>query len=215
MRVVKEAEVRRNEILDAADRLFAEKGFDGTSTGDILDAVGIARGTLYYHFTSKEEILDALIDRYAERMFRAAAEAAADKAVPVVERILRVLAAVNVGDGGGRVLIEQMHKPQNALMHQKSKRAVLVGLTPVLAGLAEEGAGEGLFSTPYPYECMELAVAYMNEVFDDEAEALGAAALRRRVEAFVFNLERVLGAGPGTLSIILEAYAGGGEADRG
>ncbi len=54
MRVVKEAEERRNEILDAADMLFfADKGFDNTSTSDILEKVGIARGTLYYHFKSK------------------------------------------------------------------------------------------------------------------------------------------------------------------
>ena len=57
MRVVKEAEERKEEILDAAEKMFAMKGFDNTSTGDILDAVGIARGTLYYHFKSKEEIL--------------------------------------------------------------------------------------------------------------------------------------------------------------
>ena len=50
MRVVKEASVRRNEILDAAERLFVTKGFDKTSTNDILEQVGIARGTLYYHF---------------------------------------------------------------------------------------------------------------------------------------------------------------------
>ena len=40
-------------------RFFARKGFDNTSTGDILEMVGIARGTLYYHFKSKEDILDA------------------------------------------------------------------------------------------------------------------------------------------------------------
>ena len=63
MRIVKEPEERREEILDAAEKLFAAKGFDSTSTGDILDAVGIARGTLYYHFKSKEEILDGVIQR--------------------------------------------------------------------------------------------------------------------------------------------------------
>ena len=52
MRTVKEPEIRKNEILDAADTLFAQKGFDNTSTGDILEMVGIARGTLYYHFKS-------------------------------------------------------------------------------------------------------------------------------------------------------------------
>ena len=63
MRVVKEAAERRKEILDAAEQLFAAKGYDKTSTNDILEKVGIARGTLYYHFKSKEDILDAVIDR--------------------------------------------------------------------------------------------------------------------------------------------------------
>lgn len=43
MREMKKAEERRNEILDAADELFTQKGFDGTSTNNILEKVGIAR----------------------------------------------------------------------------------------------------------------------------------------------------------------------------
>ncbi len=215
MRVVKEAEVRRAEILDAADRLFGARGFDGTSTNDILDAVGIARGTLYYHFKSKEEILDALIDRYGERVFRSAKAIADDRSIPVVERMLRVLMAIDIREGGGREIIEQIHKPQNALMHQKSKRAVLDGLTPILALLAEEGVAGGIFDTPFPYECMELAVAYVNGVFDDETDRPGEAERAGRLRAFVFNLERVLGARAGTLSCILEAFSGGEGAPRG
>ncbi|MBR2570065.1 MAG: TetR/AcrR family transcriptional regulator, partial [Paenibacillus sp.] len=95
MRVVKEADERRNEILDAADELFAQKGFDGTSTNDILEKVGIARGTLYYHFKSKEEILDSLIERYNVRLLCAAQEVASDKSIPIVERIIRVVMALN------------------------------------------------------------------------------------------------------------------------
>ena len=68
MRIVKEAEERKNEILDVAENLFMKKGFDGTSTNDILQAVGIARGTLYYHFKSKEDIMDALIHRMSESL---------------------------------------------------------------------------------------------------------------------------------------------------
>ena len=45
MRIVKEAEERKEEILDAAEKLFGTKGFDHTSTNDILNEIGIARGT--------------------------------------------------------------------------------------------------------------------------------------------------------------------------
>lgn len=70
MRIVKEAEERKNEILDVAERLFGTKGFDNTSTNDILNEIGIARGTLYYHFKSKEDILDAMIERMSRQLIK-------------------------------------------------------------------------------------------------------------------------------------------------
>ena len=73
-----------NEILDTAERLFGTKGFDGTSTTDILNEIGIARGTLYYHFKSKEDILDAMIERMTGSLVAKASEIAGkkDAAVP-------------------------------------------------------------------------------------------------------------------------------------
>lgn len=51
----------RNQIVDAADQLFYEQGFEHTSFSQIAEAVGISRGNFYYHFKSKDEILDAVI----------------------------------------------------------------------------------------------------------------------------------------------------------
>ena len=61
MRVVKEYDERKNEILDASEKLFLEKGYVQCTIKDILKAVDIARGTFYYYFESKEEVLDAVI----------------------------------------------------------------------------------------------------------------------------------------------------------
>jgi len=164
----KEAIERRNEILDAADELFGQKGFDGTSTNDILEKVGIARGTLYYHFKSKEDIMDALIDRYNTQILGAANGIAADKSIAVHERIVRVVMALNISGGNGKEIIDHIHKPQNALMHQKIQKVIINGLPPILTEIIREGIEQGLFSTPYPYECMEMIVAYTNTVFDDD-----------------------------------------------
>lgn len=58
----------RERIVDAADRLFYEQGFENTSFADIAEAVQISRGNFYYHFKTKDEILDAVISaRLAER----------------------------------------------------------------------------------------------------------------------------------------------------
>src|SRR5688572_1877691 len=53
----------RGLIVAAADRLFYERGFEHTSFSDIAEAVGISRGNFYYHFRSKDEILDAVIQQ--------------------------------------------------------------------------------------------------------------------------------------------------------
>lgn len=209
MRIVKEAEERRNEILDAADELFGQKGFDGTSTNDILEKVGIARGTLYYHFKSKEDIMDALIERYNVRLIGAAQEIAADKSIPVNERIIRVVMALNISDGNGKKIMEHIHKPQNALMHQKIQKVILSGVVPILAGIIREGIEQGLFSTPFPYECMEMVVAYTNTVFDDDMVNMTNEERASRVQAFIFNAERLLGAESGSLMCVMQIFGSG------
>lgn len=199
MRIVKEAEERRNEILDAADELFGLKGFDGASTNDILDKVGIARGTLYHHFKSKEDILDALIERYNVRLLGAAQDIAADKSIPVVERIIRVVMALNISGGSSKEIMEHIHKPQNALMHQKIQKVIINGVTPILAEIIREGIQVGMFHTPFPYECMEMIVIYANTVLDDDVVELTDEERMLRMQAFVYNIERLLGAAEGSL----------------
>ncbi len=51
----------RQQIIEVADKLFYERGFEHTSFADIADAVQISRGNFYYHFKSKDEILNAVI----------------------------------------------------------------------------------------------------------------------------------------------------------
>jgi AcrR family transcriptional regulator len=128
------------------------------------------QGGLYHHFKSKEDIMDALIERYKVRLLGAAQEIAADRSIPVNERIVRVVMAMNIsgGNGGsGREIMKHIHKPQNALMHQKMQKVIINGVTPILTGIIREGIEQGHFNTPFPYECMEMVVAYANIVFDE------------------------------------------------
>ncbi len=62
------ARTTRDHIVEAADHLFYQRGFDHTSFTDIADVVQISRGNFYYHFKTKDEILDAVIGkRLADR----------------------------------------------------------------------------------------------------------------------------------------------------
>ena len=206
MRIIKDADVRKNEILDAAADLFNSDGFDGTTISAIIEKAGIARGTIYYHFKSKEDILDALINRRNTEFLTAARQIAADKSIPVLERLVRTFTAMNGDKDGKSELTRQMHKPQNALMHQKTHQAMMEGIPPILMKIIEDGISEGLFNTPYPYESLEMVVAYINAVFDDNAEKLTGEEFLGRVKAFIFNLERLFGAEPGRFDRVIELF---------
>jgi len=205
LRIVKEADERKSEILDAAEALFSEKGYDETSISDIIEKVGVARGTVYYHFKSKEDVLNAIIERLSVRLLTAGREIAADKSAPVLERLFKTLMAMKAVDSAE--IIDQMHKPQNALMHQKSHKAMLEDIPPILTEIVEEGIREKLFDTPYPYESVEMVVAHVNTVFDSEyMDGLQPEEQLKRIRAFIFNLERLFGAKPGSFAPVMQMF---------
>ena len=198
MRVVKEASERRNEILDVAEELFVTKGYDNTSTNDILNRVGIARGTLYYHFKSKEAILNAMIERINESLVVRARTIAADTSIPVIDRIVRTIAGLNVDSDIGHEIIDQVHKPQNALMHQKMQKNLAAGIVPIIVSLVDEGSKQGIFNIPYPAETIEMLILYSGIVFDGDYDEPGEGS-GNRIKAFLYNTERLLGAKEGSV----------------
>ena len=198
MRIVKEAAERRNEILDVAERLFCTNGYDDTSTNDILAEIGIARGTLYYHFKNKEDILDAMIDRVLDEVIRKAAGIALNESVPVLERLTQTVLAANVDTKTGDMILEQVHKPQNALMHAKMQEKLLSQLIPLFVKIIEDGISQNLMQTDYPEDTIQMLLLYSNTVFDDSIE-YSEEVKKRKVLAFISNAELMLHMEKGSL----------------
>ena len=67
-------DANRRRIVDAADRLFYRQGYNRTSFSDIAQAAGLSRGNFYYYFKSKDEILEAVIERRREQYAEMLAE---------------------------------------------------------------------------------------------------------------------------------------------
>lgn len=203
MRIVKEAEERKNEILDAAEQLFCTKGFDRTSTNDILDVVGIARGTLYYHFKSKEDILDAMIERLTNQMVAKASQIALDDSVPVLERLTRTIMSLNVDNELGNLIMEEVHRPQNALMHQKLEDMLLGRVNKLITIIIEDGIKQEIFHTEYPAEAVEMIMTYSYKTFDS-MNKYSKEEENRKIMGFVYHSERVLGMEQGALKEVMQ-----------
>jgi len=212
MRTIKAPEERRQEILDRAEELFTTKGYGKTTIIDILDAVGIAKGTFYYYFKSKEEVMDAIIMRIVEADAAAARRIADDPGIPVLAKLLQILMAQSAASGSNKErMIEQFHQLENAEMHQKSLVQSILHLGPVLGDVAEQGVREGLFRTEYPRETVELLLASAQVLFDEGLFRWQPEEVERRATAFVRMIEQSLVAERGSFDFMLERLAGSSE----
>jgi AcrR family transcriptional regulator len=68
----------KERIIEASTKLFLAKGFAGTTTKELTDAAGVAKGTLYWHFASKDRILEELLEKFSCELYDAAFEKVSD-----------------------------------------------------------------------------------------------------------------------------------------
>src|SRR5438874_2589753 len=66
-RVLKAPAVRRGELIDCAERLFLSRGYERTTINDVIVATGLSKGAFYHYFRSKEALLEAIAQRFAEQ----------------------------------------------------------------------------------------------------------------------------------------------------
>ena len=78
----------RDAIVEAAFRLFLERGYDSTSLARILESVPYSKGAVYHHFTSKEALLDAVIERFFTDQLNASSSTQPVRARPLAHRMV-------------------------------------------------------------------------------------------------------------------------------
>lgn len=198
MRIVKESEERREEILDAAESLFAAKGYTSTSTNDIIDKVGIARGTLYYHFKSKEEILDAVVLRFTDSLINKAEAISLDKSIDLIDRIVLTMTSLSSDTELGKELLSEIHKNENALLHQKVQDRMLSRVVKIFERMIEEGNAIGYFNCQYPYETSDMIITYSYIAFDNDKMESNINK-ERLITGFIRNVEKLLSIEEGSM----------------
>ena len=185
---------KKDQILDTSLQLFMKKGFDATSISDILSQLDIARGTLYYHFESKEAIMDAIIERLLNQVLEKIEKLMTNNSLSQAEKFMGFFASINLTQlTGDEEIVDYFNQPQNALFHEKSNRLLIKKLSPVLAQIISEGMESGLFDTPYPAETAELILVGITGFVDSKDSPVEENQTNRRMESFLYNAARMLG----------------------
>ncbi|HOP62490.1 MAG TPA: TetR/AcrR family transcriptional regulator [Spirochaetota bacterium] len=205
-RIVKNADERRGEIISAARELFQTKDYDKTTMQDIMNKLGIAKGTIYHYFSSKEDLLEAVIEDIVDEELRRKQELMNSdrvKKLPALEKLKVIITEDTIAEENDRIL-DSLHHHENTEMHTKQLGRYIVKLAPIWASIFIQGCEEGVFKTDYPLESAEFILAGVQFLTDKGFYPWTEGQLERRVRAFTSLIEAQLGAAEGSLSFIYD-----------
>jgi len=192
---------KKELILNAMQELFKE-GHGGTaSVSDIAKKAGIAKGGLYYYFRSKEEVLDALVERQYEDIIQSCntlLEQSGGNAIDKFELLLKSYRGSYVDAS----LDDYLHTPQNAAIHQKSLAKILTSLAQGVSQIIVQGVDEGIFICEYPQEYSEIMLSVFTFLLDPGIFPWTAEQNLMKMKALANLLEKSLSAKDGSFSFL-------------
>jgi len=213
-RTVKSPDERRNELIACASRLFYTQGYEKTAVSDIVAEVGVAKGTFYYYFDSKQAVLEAMVDELVTEAIGLLGRVTEDETLDaprkwtVAFQVLNRWKADQKDDmvAMGRVLL----RPANVRLLHKIRSSAAPQVTAELAKIVRQGVAEGVFAPVYVEEAADICFGIMDVLSNGMREMLleperfeGSLDLaRRKVAAAQRAIELVLGAAEGALPII-------------
>lgn len=143
-------ETRRAEIVTAATAAFAERGIAHTAVSDIVKAAGIAQGTFYLYFTSKDDVVVAAAERMGDVMVDGIERAVAVPDRSAIDKFLALLDQLSdsTSDSDSSELIEIMHREGNRALHDRLAEQLRPRLVSIIERIIDQGLAEGVFAVP-------------------------------------------------------------------
>jgi AcrR family transcriptional regulator len=203
VRTVKKPETRKAEIIKAARTLFQTSDYDRTTMQDVMVVLGVAKGTIYHYFKSKEELLNAVIDQMAEESLEKMQYVIDHVSGNALERLQQIIAAGSIADENQEIM-DQLHSPRNAGMHAAMLAVSVKCSAPLYAQLIRQGCEEGLFEVEDPLESAELILASFQFLLDTGIYQWTEEDLKRRALALPRLIENVLRAKPGSFQFLIQ-----------
>jgi len=159
MRISKQPEERRQELVEAAWDLFVKKGYEQTSVSDIVKKIGVAQGLFYYYFTSKKDIFLAVIDRFIESNLSELALQLRDESIPPLERFGKMIPGLSAFLTEAETMYPQIGEGDGTELFTIVQNHVLREMEPLVEKIITEGVALGTMETPYPNRVARFFIA--------------------------------------------------------
>lgn len=179
-------------ILDAATRLFVEKGYDATSLQDIINETHLSKGAIYHHFSSKEEIFEAIFHRIGEENTTALAKVRDDRSLNGLEKLRAIFKAALFNSNQSLMLTVTpclLDNPRFLAMQIGQLYQIVAPkfIQPIL----QQGIDDGSIRAEDPRELAEAIMVLSNVWLNPLVSMTDEAGMRRRCRTFNALLDGV------------------------
>jgi TetR/AcrR family fatty acid metabolism transcriptional regulator len=143
-------EARRAQLVSAAASVLATQGIAETTVSDVVKAAGVAQGTFYLYFESKDDVVVAVAEYLAETVMRAIKEEIGlpgSSAADEIRALSRAFADM-IALPGAEELVTLMHAPGNRAIHDRLTAELAPGLVTLVEQIIERGVEQGVFDVP-------------------------------------------------------------------
>ncbi len=201
-RIVKDPKIRRSEILAAAGELFRHQGYVQTTVDAIIQKAGVAKGTFYYYFKSKEDILDALVHDMVDQLCGEYQKIADNPTYSVMDKVRQMLRGQNQLPEKESELMDGLHRPENRELHERINIAIIRKISPIFAEVIEQGNRESVFHVKNALETIQFLLAGSQFLLESGLFQWSQEEQLKRTETMQTIIERSLGAEPGSFSFL-------------
>ena len=200
-----EKQTKRELILDTLQKLMETKNPENISVNEIARSAGMAKGSIYYYFSSKDAIFDALVERNYQIPLQTAKKLSEQKDISPFTRMAMIFQAcrsssreyLNAESSTGAAAQEL------AFVHQKHMNHLITELKPVLAEIIRQGIQEGLISFPDPENLAEIVLIILTIKMDNTLVPSSREEIEGTIASLVTLLEKGTDNPPGTLNFLL------------
>jgi len=215
MKERKDPNTRKDELLEAAGELFLEEGYKDTSVNSIVESIGVSKGTFYYYFDSKLDVVDELVEKISEPIYRKIDEIITEDSLTAVEKLNKIFAVSTQIKLSNKEQVRRVfslvYRPENLQLREKIQKRTVERSAKKTVKIIEQGVEEGVLDTPFPETVSRLIFWMGVDLGEDMANALldpnknvDAEKYLQDYRAYEFSIERVLGAPDGSIDFLDE-----------
>lgn len=198
---------KKHLILDSMEQLMADESYADITVDSIAKKAGIGKGSIYYYFSSKDEILYSVIERSYRRAIHDYFEnIKQDKNLSAVEKLKQLFHSMIKKDYGGneKNLLVTLHLNEDMYLHHKMRCVAIQEIAPITAELISQGIAEGTVSTNRPKESAEIIVAVLTYILDDSVFPPDSGDVVTRLKILADVFDTCLKTKPGTFAFLFQ-----------